>query len=51
MKDVPILFSKEEFVSDMVQKLRLAVMKDAQIKLSEEEFVRDMAFALKDLQC
>ena len=44
MKDAPTLFGKEEFVSDMVQKLRsrFVVMKDVPIKYPKEEFVEDM---------
>ena len=44
MKDVPTMQRREEFASDMVQKLRLrlAIMKDAQIKLSREGYVGDM---------
>ena len=41
MKDVPTKLSVEEYVADMVPKLRLAVMKDVPILLSREECVRD----------
>ena len=47
-KDVPIMLGgKEEFVSDMVPKLRLAAMKDAPIKQGMEEFVSDMVPKLR----
>ena len=56
MMDVAIMLGgKEEFVSDMVPKLRLAAMKDAPIKQGMEEFVSDMVpklrfAAMKDAQ-
>ena len=39
MKDVPNMPLREEYVSDMVQRERLAVMKDAPTKFRREEFV------------
>ena len=39
MKDVPIRYRLEDFVTDMVQRERLAVMKDVPIMLLMEEFV------------
>ena len=48
MKDVPIMLLKEEFVRDMVPKLRFfAAMKDAPIKHRMEEFVSDMVPKLR----
>ena len=42
MKDAPIKQGMEEFVSDMVPKLRFAAMKDAPIKQGREESVQVM---------
>ena len=44
IKDVPTWLSKEEYVSDMVQRYsaKRANMKDVPIMLSMEEYVSDM---------
>ena len=40
-RDVPTWYRMEEYVSDMVRKLRLAVLKDVPIMLLREEYVSD----------
>ena len=41
-KDVPIMSSKEDCVSNMEQRKRLANMTDVPITSREEEYVEDM---------